>query len=251
MSSIELTVDRGHEASASRFFQAGAALLALLDELADEPQDWVVRSLHTGSAVAEIEPLARSNGGRALRLAFEGLERVREGQAPSDDWSPDAIHTARQLAEIGAAADPPPQLRLVDARSRIDEPLHLDESLASILRDLQPFERAMPGAIRGQLVGLNISRGNRASIRLPNRRIVRVSFRDELLNEFKELMLKQVQLDGEVRQDADGRPFHIRALAIDELPGKPMSWVDLAGFAPELTGGKSVEEFLRDSRGEE
>src|SRR5687768_4120057 len=193
MASIELIVDRGHEASASRFFQAGAALLALLDELADEPQDWVVRNLRTNSAVAEIEPLARSNGARALHLAFHGLERVREGHAPSDDWSPEAIHTARQLAEIGAAADTPPRLRLVDAESRAESEgsLQLNESLASILRDMQPFERAMPGAIRGQLVGLNISRGNRASVRLSNRRIVRVRFGDELLGEFKELLLKQ------------------------------------------------------------
>ena len=51
----------------------------------------------------------------------------------------------------------------------------LTPELGERLGQLQPFERSMPGAVRGELVGVNVSRGNRASLRLPNKRIVRES----------------------------------------------------------------------------
>jgi len=60
--------------------------------------------------------------------------------------------------------------------------------LGERLADLQPFERRMPGSVRGTLVGLNVSRGNRASLRLPNKRIVRVGFEAGLRGDLKEAM---------------------------------------------------------------
>ena len=92
---------------------------------------------------------------------------------------------------------------------------------------LQPFERRMPGSVRGQLVGLNVSRGNRASLRLPNRRIVRVGFETTLRGELKEALYQEVELRGLVKR-----------------------WADLFGIDPEFTGDLSTTEHLEANRGE-
>ena len=108
----------------------------------------------------------------------------------------------------------------------------------------------MPGSVRGQLVGLNVSRGNRASLRLPSKRIVRVGFETSLRNDLKEAMYQQVELRGLVRQDGDGRVFHIRAEDVSVLAKPEMRWSDLFGIDPDYTEGVPVEEWLEANRGE-
>ena len=34
-------------------------------------------------------------------------------------------------------------------------------------------------------------------------------------------------------------------------PDKPMKWADLMGFAPEIVGGRTIEQYLKDARGED
>jgi hypothetical protein len=144
----------------------------------------------------------------------------------------------------------PPRLRLVGDPHQPGASVDLTAELGVRLADLQPFERRMPGSVRGTLVGLNVSRGNRASLRLPNRRIVRVGFETSLRDDLKEALYEQVELRGLVRQDGDGRVFNVRADDVEVLVKPDVRWSDLLGIDPDYTEGASIEEWLGASRGE-
>lgn len=257
MDALELLVDSGRPANAGRFFQLGADLLALLDELSDVPVAWRITDLRTGSAAATVAPPEdQPQEGRFLRLAVDSLAAVQAGARLPGDWTPDAIKVAHRFVDDGGARDDepdwvPPRLRLVTDKSEPEPPrVELTPELSERLHVLQPFERTMPGAVRGELVGLNVSRGNRASLRLPNKRIVRVHFVAALREELKEAMYRQVELSGTVRQDGDGRVFHVRADDVRVLAKPNLRWVDLFGIDPDYTEGASISEWLEANRGE-
>lgn len=256
MDVLELIVDEGRPANAGRFFQLGADLLALLDELSEIPVAWQVADLRMGSAVARVAPpQSGTKEDRWLRLAVNSLHAVQHGDGLSDQWSPDAIRVAHRFVEHGQPVEgeqdwTPPRLRLVTDTAGTDRTVDLTAALGERLADLQPFERRMPGSVRGELVGLNVSRGNRASLRLPNKRIVRVGFESSLRNDLKEAMYRQVELSGLVRQDGDGRVFHVRAEDVNVLAKPEMRWSDLFGIDPDYTDGVPVEQWLEANRGE-
>ena len=255
MQALELVVDEGRPANAGRFFQLGADLPALLDELSEVPIAWRVDELRVASAVARVAPPPEmSREDRWLRLAVVSLDAVKAGASLPDDWSPDAIKVAHRFVEHGQPLEDepgwlPPRLVLVDDAGRPDRSVELTAALGSRLADLQPFERRMPGSVRGVLVGLNVSSGNRASLRLPTGRIVRVGFETSLRVELKEAMLQPVELGGVVRQDVDGRVFHVRADRVTVLVKPAARWSDLFGIDPDYTDGLPVGEWLEVNRG--
>ncbi|GAB3201120.1 hypothetical protein GCM10027062_22380 [Nocardioides hungaricus] len=254
---LEFMVDEGRSASADRFFRAGSDLLTLLDEMTDVPVDWVIADLHLGSAVARIstvtdDPVADA----ALESVVAGLQIVEGGGLLPEIWGPDAIAAARRLS---AVVDPIPEQSDSPGRARLtliggnhlpsSRTVELTTSLAGRLADLQPFERRMPGSVRGRLVGMNISRGNRASLREPTGRIVRVTFGNELRVPIRDALLEDVELGGDLRQDADGRVFQIRAYQVRTLPSPRMRWTALFAADPDITAGVTVDEYLERSRG--
>ena len=252
---LELTVDPGRPASAGRFFHMGADLLALLDELTDLPVGWRVEDLRTGSAVVRLAPPEDAPAeARHLRVVVDALGDVQGGGPLPGDWTPDAVKAAHRLVEDGQAADDesdwaPPRLRLV--RDGGPGPVvDLTPDLLEGLATLQPFERDMPGSVRGTLVGFNVSRGNRASLRLPTRRVVRVSFPGGLRERMRDALLQDVELRGTVRQDGDGRVFKVSADDVEVLAEPTARWADLFGAAPDYTGGAPVDEWLEAHRGE-
>ena len=255
MEALELIVDEGRPANAGRFFQLGHDLLALLDELSDVPVAWRLEELHTGSAVARVAPPPGTEDGRWLRLAVVSLSAIEGGDRLPEDWSPDAVKVAHRFVEHGQPVDDtedwvPPRLVLVGSYNKREDSVDLTADLGGRLADLQPFERRMPGAVRGTLVGLNVSRGNRASLRLPNKRIVRVAFETSLRGDLKDALYQQVELRGMVRQDGDGRVFQVRAADVEVLVRPEMRWVDLFGIDPEFTGDATTDAFLEANHGE-
>lgn len=252
---LELIVDEGRPANAGRFFHLGVDLLALLDELSDLPVGWRVEELRAGSAVVLLAPPEdRPAEARHLRLVVDSLAAVQAGGPLPDEWTPDAVRAAHRFAEHGQAAEDeddwvPPRLRLV--RDGAPGPaVDLTPSLLEGLATLQPFERDMPGSVRGELVGVNVSRGNRASLRLPTRRVVRVSFPNGLREAMRDALLQEVELRGTVRQDGEGRVFKVRADEVEVLAEPTARWADLFGAAPGYTGGVPVHEWLEANRGE-
>lgn len=256
MDRLELIVDEGRPASAGRFFRLGIDLLDLLDELSEVPRTWRVQDLRTGSAYATVAPPEESpEDGRVLRLVVESLAAVQGGAGLSDDWSPDAVRVAHRFVDHGQATEgeeawTPPRLRLVTDVPGPESGVTLTPNLGDRLADLQPFERRMPGAVRGTLVGLNVSRGNRASLRLPTKRIVRVGFDSSMRGDLKNALYQEVELRGEMKQDGDGRPFHIRAEDVAVLLRPQAKWTDLIGIDPDYLDGVPVRDWLESNRGE-
>ncbi len=255
METLELVVDEGRPANAWRFFQLGHDLLALLDELSDVPVAWQITELRRGSAVARVAPPPDTDDGRWLYLAATSLHAVEHGDGLPSEWSPDAVRVAHRFVEHGKPLDDekgwvPPRLVLVESRSHRDIEVSLTPTLSGRLADLQPFERRMPGAVRGTLVGLNVSRGNRASLRLPSGRIVRVGFDTTLRGDLKDALYQPVELRGAVRQDGDGQVFHVRAEGLEVLVRPKVRWGDLFGIDPGFTGDATTDEYLEASRGE-
>ena len=106
MDALELVVDEGRPASASRFFQLGADLLSLLDELSDVPVAWRVDDLRMGSAVARVAPpVDEPEEGRWLHVAVDALDGVQAGGPLPDDWSPDAVKVAHRFVMDGQGHD--------------------------------------------------------------------------------------------------------------------------------------------------
>lgn len=254
MTELELMLDEGRQADAERFFRAGSELLSVLDELSDEPVGWVLSELRLGSSIARVAaPPSAPEAADSLKRLVRGLAAVQAGGALPDGWTPDAVTAARRLNEVGAEdpdAAQPPRLTLIEGPDAAPRSVQLTAELATKLADLQPFERAMPGAVRGMLAGVNVSRGNRASLRTTGGRVVRVSFTDELRGALKDALYGDVELAGQVRQDSDGIVFHIRAEGVKDLRKPALRWTQLFGYDPEITEGMAVEEYLESSRGE-
>lgn len=254
---LELIVDEGRPANAGRFFHLGVDLLDLLDELSEDVTvDWRIQDLRTGSALATVAaPEDRPQAGAVLRLVVGSLAGVVQGAPLPDGWSPDAVNVAHRFVEHGQAADSendwvPPRLRLLTDGKRSGNDVSLTPALGERLATLQPFERKMPGSVRGTLVGLNVSRGNRASLKVASGRVVRVGFDSGMRETLKEALYSAVELRGEVRQDGDGRVFHVRADDVAPLAEPRARWADMFGAAPDYTGGAPVDEWLEAHRGE-
>ncbi len=241
---LEMVIDSGRTATAAGFFQAGVDLVELLDEVAEQPTAWVVSQLRTASAVAVIAPPEpTSDSDRALRSVVVGLTDVSRGGDVPTEWSPDAVAAARRLAvTVSEREGGSGHLRLLGPDDA--------SAPAERLEVLQPFTRSMPGAVRGRLVGLNVSRGNRASLRPPQGRVVRLTFPTELRLRLKEALLENVELRGRVSQDADGRIFHVRVEDLRMLGRAEVRWTDLYGFEPNITRGQSIGDYLEGIRGE-
>lgn len=255
MAELELVTDLGQVASAGRFFKAGNDLVALLDELSETPVDWVVSTLRTGSALAVVSAPETDVGAQAtLADTVHGLSRVTAGEGEPPDWTPDAVKAAQALTSVGANDEdkvtPRARLRLV-GDDEVPTEIALNGELADRMAQLHPFERRMPGAVRGRLLGMNIARGNRASLKPVEGRVVRVKYGNELRQTIKDNLLDvPVELVGEVRQDSQGHNFHIQAEYLRVLATPTISWTDLFGYDPDITGGLSVEDYLEQSRGE-
>lgn len=245
-SDIILTVDKHRQAAdAARFFAAGSHLLELLDDLADTPEVvWRVSDLRMGSAVTALaaEGDQRAAGVTAARSAVGGLIAIRGGEELPTDWTPIAVGHAKEL------------VRRVDENTTLEcdnTVVQLDRYLRDRLDAATPWVREFHGSIRGQLTGVNVTRGNRASIKPQGGgRVVHVGFPTTLSEQMKAGFLQFVEIDGLVRQNDEGRNYYVSAEEVHVL-GETVPWLDLYGLIPEITGGFSVSDYLEDIRGAE
>jgi len=195
-------------------------------------------------AVAAPEPAQA----RPLLYLVRGLATVLEGGAP-EGWNPDTYSEARNLTEVAGVAEGVASLTLVPGNQE-SEVIDLTPHLAKRLAQAQPAARVVPGSVRGTVTGVNVSRGNRASIRLQTGRTVRAKFPDALRDDFRDALYGFVELVGEVKQDPHGSPYHVTVSTLRNIPVPAASWSDLLGSDPGATDGLPVLEYLRRLRGE-
>ncbi|KNX37134.1 hypothetical protein VV01_08230 [Luteipulveratus halotolerans] len=128
----------------------------------------------------------------------------------------------------------------------------LDSELRERLQAVTPWVREFYGSVRGQLTGVNVTRGNRASIR-PHAggRVVHIGFPSALAESMAAGLLQFVEVDGMVRQNDEGRTYYVAADTVKVIEQPTMSWRELRGFMPDLTGDMSTAEYLESIRGED
>ena len=242
---IALIVDADRSADATRFFAAGGLLLDLLDALAEVAGvRWSIESLRQGSAVVELSAVGEAGpaGREAAHQALEGLETIQSGGDAPSTWSPRVVALAKDLVRQG------------DTRARLEgggRVVDLDEYLLRRLDSLKPWTRQLYGSVRGDLTGVNVTWGNRASIKPQGGgRVIHVGFPAELAEQMRGALFQFVQVDGRVHQDEEGRAYYISADRVEVVPEPDISWRDLFGYMPDITGGLTITEFLEEVHGE-
>lgn len=243
---IVLTVDEDRPAAAAHFFAAGGHLLELLDDLAETVDvEWAITSLRVGSAVTGWSATGehRQQGSVAARSAVRGLEQVRAGDPPPADWMPIAIGHAHDLVRSSGG----------HAKLEVGgNVVQLDQQLRERLRSISPWVREFYGSVRGQLTGVNVTRGNRASIKpQTGGRVVHVGFPNSLASAMRDGLLQFVEIEGMVRQNDEARTYYVTAESVKVIEQPTISWRELRGFLPELTGDMSTAEYLESIRGED
>ena len=246
MSDLVFTVDDGLPASATRFFTAGTHLLDLLDDLAETADvDWTIGELWRASAVAGLDAVGdhREAGVAAVRSAVIGLIQIREGQGLPSDWTPNAIGHAKDM--VRRAGDH----AKLEAEGNV---VWLDQELRAGLESIAPWVREFYGSVRGQMTGVNVTRGNRASVKPQGGgRVVHVGFPTPLAEAMRDGLLQFVEVEGVIRQNEDGRTYYITAEKVRVVDAPSLSWRELRGFMPEITEGLSISEYLEGVRGED
>lgn len=246
MSDIMLTVDDGQPADAGRFFATGKHLLELLDDLSETAEvEWTVEHLRKASAVAGLVASGeqRQAGVAAVESATSGLLHIREGKGLPVDWMPNALVHARDM------------VRRAGEQTKLETPSNvvwLDKRLRAGLEYIAPWVREFYGSVRGQMIGVNVTRGNRASIRPHGGgRVVHAGFPTSLAKAMRDGLLQFVDIEGMIRQNEDGRTYYINADAVRVVEEQRISWRDLRGYMPDITDGLPIDEYLEGVRGEE
>ncbi|UFU03846.1 hypothetical protein LQF12_04355 [Ruania suaedae] len=243
---IVLTIDAERPAGAERFFAAGAHLLELLDDLAETVSvEWTLSSLRIGSAISGLSAMGenRQEGFTAARSAVHGLGQIRAGDLLPTDWTPIAVGHAKDLVRSSGGH------AKLEAGGNV---VWLDQQLRDRLQDVTPWVREFYGSVRGHLTGVNVTRGNRASIR-PHTggRVVHVGFPTSLASSMRDGLLEFVEIEGMLRQNDEARTYYVAAHSLRIVEEPPISWRELRGFMPDLTGSLSTAEYLENIRGEE
>lgn len=243
---IVLTVDHGQPADAARFFAAGVHLLELLDDLSETADvEWKVADLWVGSAVSALaaEGEHRMEGIDAARHAVSGLARIRDGNGMPADWTPNAVAHAKDM------------VRKAGDRSNIEADgnvVWLDQHLHTGLEAIAPWVREFYGSVRGMMTGVNVTRGNRASIKPQGGgRVVHVGFPTPLAQKMRDGLLEFVEVEGMLRQNEDGRSYYINADDVRVVEEPTLTWRELRGYMPEITEGMTVADYLEGIRGQD
>ena len=241
-----LTVDDGQPADAARFFAAGSHLVDLLDDLAETSDvEWTVADLRCASAVAELSAVGeyRQAGAAAVRSAMTGLAHIRAGKGLPSDWTPNTIGHAKEMARRAGE-----HAKL----GTVENVVWLDQRLRSELESIAPWVREFYGSVRGQMTGVNVTRGNRASIKPQGGgRVVHVGFPTPLAGAMRDGLFQFVDVEGMIRQNEDGRTFYVTADTVSLVDDPTLAWRDLRGYMPEITDGLPIAEYLEGIRGEE
>ena len=252
MASLELEMDRGQPAPASDFFMAGSELVRALDGLADEVVDWTIADLRMGFAVATLEAdeLHATVADKAVLELMAGLRALLQGSR-SKAWNPEVVQGMKAFARLVDPGDAMPRATLTHIQGgRAIESLAIDKLLISGLSEWKPVDRLFRGSVIGRIVGVNVARGNRASLRPKTGRVVHVRFTDELANVMKDALYGQVEVFGTLRRDENDDVFHISADGVTVMEGQSaLTWDKVFGSDPDFTGGVPVDRYLEESRG--
>lgn len=219
---------------------------------------WVVRELRVGSAHMDLAAVLNSaleDDGREAasvreavpRMVVAGLERMEEGEDPSDVFSPEAAEAARLLVR------PLLSERLARIVVRNAEREVALTRLGAGRHQEPPARLRSIGSVEGELKAVSFSEARPffSVYRAGGGRAVKCYFDEgRFLEQVLALLRQRVLVSGRISRTDDGMPLTVtdvrtvRRLGGTRLP-QP---ADLIGIDPELTEGFSSEEWLARRR---
>lgn len=125
-------------------------------------------------------------------------------------------------------------------------------ALRNGLEAIAPWVREFYGSVRGQMTGVNVTRGNRASIKpRGGGRVVHIGFPTPLAQKMRDGLLEFVEVEGILRQNEDGRTYYVTADDVRVVEEPTLTWRELRGYMPEITEGMTVADYLEAIHGQD
>ena len=216
----------------------------------------VVGLSHSSPATIVCEPRFRDTLLPANDATFGDIRKSFVSIQESGAWglSDASLFAFERLAKFSSDEIARAEIQIMGSDSEEPVICRLDKHFNEKLREARSDERTVINTIDGKLEQINIhNRANMFKIyaSLPAVFSVRCKFPQDLLRKVQSSLGKFVSVSGECLYRPDARfPYKIDVREMYVLPPSERlpSLEDLYGVAPEATGDKTTEEFVKESR---
>ncbi|NSW84487.1 MAG: hypothetical protein HPY90_14790 [Syntrophothermus sp.] len=225
-------------------------MLSSLDTGYPEPLVWVITELSVGSAHAAVEPIGNPQAGMvACSAAIRGLVALERGEELPEAFRP-ALAYVRNLAVIAHRTGASIAIGALDTVKRLTEKTL--EAADRLLAQENILEETW-GSVEGTIEMVSLRNGLQCNIydNLTDEKIeCRVD--ESLFEEVRNALGKRIIATGRLKQLA-GRVRSMKVLQLipfsseEDLP----SIDQVTGIAPDITGGLSIQEYIRRLRDEQ
>lgn len=215
----------------------------------------VVGLSHSSPSTIECETVGkgRADTAMAFNSIRENLDSVEKGQ--TQNFSNDILSAMESLADIK-----PEKIARAEIRAIYGEELEerqsvykLDENFRKQLNEARKFEEKVVTSVDGKLEKINIHNNVNTFTIYTFFSPVACKFPRDLLGEVQGALGFFVSVWGECSYRPDAAfPYKIEVKELRVLPpsNETPSMDDLYGIAPDLTGDKESEQFMRELRDE-
>jgi hypothetical protein len=207
--------------------------------------------LGLGSVEALLTPLPASQeaGEEAFGKIVAGLAEAEQAKSVPADWDAALTKAAKELL---TGADDGIEMTLLEDGERLRQVRVTEAARRNLDAILSSGGRDSIGSVIGKLDSVTLHERRRAWL-WPDNQGSRIEIRfDQVQRDLIRGSLgTRVEAFGRLRRDRFGDIVYLTLRGLDVLPGAagspPLS--ELAGSAPDITGGKTAAEYLREMRG--
>jgi hypothetical protein len=222
---------------------------------------WLLVDLHPGSATVELE--ARPEGevrpfliDRVADAYVQGIQRwAQDDRSSPPFFDDDALTALRELAvELGRSGTGELVATHADALEQpqaVVQPIEAAEPPVEIERPAGTI--TVRGSVIGRIDAINLHERREATLwdDLDGARVT-LRFPEAMVEQFRTALRRRVEAFGDVIEDQDGRPKHVRVDQLELLPPdedlRPLA--DLVGLFPGLTGEQDSTAWIHEQRRE-
>ncbi|MGV9805561.1 hypothetical protein [Micromonospora chersina] len=256
-------------ADARRALAALDRFLALLGQLedsvlnkratrSDERTTWAITHVRLGSLVTTLAPNRLKRGATTRTLdevagtAVSGLAEAEQRDGVPPGWTVKAANVGVELANVlGLLATDGMVVELLE-QGQVVRNVTVTRRAAEHLAAALKVRRQSIGSLIGMLDTVSLHQKREAGLWLERTgERVPVTFDATQTGQVTASLGKRVEISGRITRDLDDRLQGIKMRSLTVLPDKaattPAS--DLIGLDPDLTGGSTPEDYLREIRG--
>lgn len=256
--SIALTLAEGGEhVRPASFLKAGQAFMVVLGELdaavsgeGSGALSWAISDLAMGSSVTiGVTGIARddrpNHGPAVIAACIRGLAELEEAAVRPQYFSDRALQAAKELPQPLAG-----EVRQVSIRGA-GRQINVTQHVAANVDEVLGQTYLAPSSVEGRLEAVSIHDRLSFGVWEPvEHRRVECRFREDMLEEVRSALGRRVLVTGDVRFTASGEPLRVQVESIRVFPEEDAlpRTEDLAGLAPDLTGGMDSADYVRRMR---